>query len=107
MALDTDTRSKFDVEALFTWHSLPARVSKTAENRAVNIGRKIQNMDPFFVFKFFFFYLLKMGFLLLLLVLASSDATPLSILFVGNSYTYYNDLPAMLTGAFIFLSTVY
>lgn len=48
-----------------------------------------------------------MGFLLLLLVLASSDATPLSILFVGNSYTYYNDLPAMLTGAFIFLSTVY
>lgn len=44
-----------------------------------------------------------MGFLLLLLVLASSDATPLSILFVGNSYTYYNDLPAMLTGAFIFL----
>jgi len=38
-----------------------------------------------------------MGFLLLLLVLASSDATPLSILFVGNSYTYYNDLPAMLT----------
>lgn len=28
---------------------------------------------------------------------ASSQPAPLRVLFIGNSYTYYNDLPAMLT----------
>lgn len=36
------------------------------------------------------------GALILLLFCASMAAAPLPLLFIGNSYTYYNDLPTLV-----------